>query len=176
MTQNVIRILADWARHATHGVLTGLVTVPLEAGVTRLVTFPILDEVTDPIAAKKQIDADGAQPRLVLMTAATPVHGSNAVVSPYPGDKQVSVGWRFSTKIEDVRVAMGQCDQVERALARSMGRLFRVAGNEAARTRNGVQLTNISSSDTQYGVTNKDTLLTMTIILATTARDIYIAG
>ncbi len=172
--QDVVRICADWARHPTEGIVAHLATVPLEPGVPRVSGLSITDECTDKVAALQQIP-DAGLPLVQILRGDQLGAQDRPAVRPMPADGTTQIGFRFITKATDPRAALAAADQVDRATRRCLGRLFSAPGNEAARVRNDVQVTDPTSWDNEIGFTNNDTLLTLTLVVTLSARDVYTA-
>lgn len=173
MTRNVVRILADWFRHPTYGVVAALAGIPIESGAVRLTTLSVLDEITDTTTALKQ--TPDVTPVLQVMATATPITNTSPVTAPAPPDRRVEVGARFVTKGAATETLLEQADQVLRALDVSLRALFHTPAGEAARTRNQVLFYHIEEWRTEFGMDHNDTLCTASLILTARVRDLYTA-
>lgn len=172
--QDVVRICAAWARHSTEGVVPCLGTVPLEPGVTRLTALSITDECTDGPAALQQTPTTGL-PVLQIMRGNQLLSQQRPAVQPMPADGTQQVGFRFIAKHNDATVLLAAADQVARATRRCLARMFTAPGNEGARSRNQVQVTDFQSWDEETAVTHENTLLTLTLVATLGVRDLYAA-
>lgn len=170
MLIDTARMVAAWLVHATHGVPAGLAGVPIDIGATRYDAVTVFDETNDEEAARLQ--APDALPALVVNTAGT-LDDATVAVQPYPGDLTVDVVLRHIVRDSDTDQALAALDQGQRAIRRTMARLFTVAGNEAARTRNNVQLYQLRAYRAELYRGNQDSILTMAHTYTIAVRDTW---
>lgn len=174
MTPDIVRIVAEWLRHETYGVAHYLASVPIETGATRLASLTILDEMSDPVTALKQVP--DVTPALQVMTTASPISSTSPVSNPSPPDRRVEIGVRFASKHKNAAVVLEQAGQVMRATERSLRALIQTPAGNVARTRNQVQLYHIEDWRTEYGIENDDTLITVALVLTARCRDGWVAA
>lgn len=170
MITDVVRIVADWLADATHGVAAGLTAVPLDVGVTRAAAPTLYDETRDGEASRLQ--APDVLPALVVNTGGGLQQGPIAV-RPFPADAEVELVLRHIVRDLDTDEALAWLAQGQRAIQRSMGRLFTAAGSEAARVRNDVQLYSLRSYRADLFRANDDTILTMAHTYTVAVRDVW---
>lgn len=175
MTQDVVRIVKAWLGHATYGAAVYLATVPVETGVTRLSGFTLSSSADDPTSARKNAPL-GQRPFLQVVSTADPERGTNPGIFPTPPDRTLSIGVRFGMSVnsdDDMSAVLSYGDQINRAVHKSLRQMMGTAAGEAARTRNGVQIIRWVDSTVMEGLSNDDTLFTLTILLTLEARDTF---
>lgn len=170
MDTDLVRILADWLANATHGFNAGLAAVPIDVDVTRAASVTLFDESRHPEAARMQ--APDTLPALVVNL----VGGSDqapVALQPYPGDLEVPVLIRHIVRVTDTDDGLAALSQGRRAIRRSIGRLWTVSGNEAARSRNQTQLYSLRSYRADVFRGNEDSILTMAHQYTMSVRDLW---
>lgn len=172
MLIDAIDIVGDWLAHATHGVNAGLAAVPITAGYQRAAALTLFRETLHDEAATLQ--APNTLPALVVNSAGTLEQGPIAV-RPFPADGQVELVLRHIVKDAVTARGLLALDQGARAIKWSMGRLFssQIAGTEAARSRNNVQLVSIRSYRAELYRGNEDAILTMAHTYTLDVRDTW---
>lgn len=174
MLTDCVRILADWLAHPTHGMAAGLAAVPLDGDVVRVSTVTLFDETRHEEAGRLQ--APETLPALVVNTAGTIAQGVVAV-RPFPADNQAEAVLRHIVREGDTEDGLAALVQGQRAITWSLRRLFSstIAGTEAARSRNQIQLYSIRSYRAELYRGNEDSILTMAHTLTLDVRDTWAA-
>lgn len=170
MLTDGVRIIADWLADATHGVAAGLLVVPLEAGIIRTTAVTVFDETRHEEASRLQ--APDALPALVVNSGGT-LEQASPVSRPFPADVSFDVFVRHIVRDSDTEDGLAALVQGQRAMQRSMGRLFTTAAGEAARLRNSTQLYSLRSYRAELYRGNEDSILTMAHTYSVTMRDLW---
>jgi hypothetical protein len=114
-------------------------------------------------------------PALVVNTAGTVQQGPVAT-RPFPADAEIDVVLRHIVRESDTEEAMAWLSQGARAIHRSMGRLFVVAGSESARTRNQIQLYSLRAYRAELYRGNDDSILTLAHTYTISVRDNWVTA
>lgn len=170
MLVDVVKIVNAWVTNPTHGVAAGLAVVPISAGVTRATAPTVLNEADHEGASRLQ--APDTLPALLLNSSGT-LQQTTPSVRPFPADAEVDLVLRHIVRDHETDDALSVLMQGQRAVQRTIARLFVVEGNEAARTRNGVQLYSLRSYRGEVYRGNEDSILTMAHTYTFSVRDTW---
>ncbi len=170
MLIDVVKIVDAWVTNATHGVAAGLAVVPISGGVTRATAPTVFNEADHEEASRLQ--APDALPALVINSSGT-LQQTTPGVRPFPADVEVELVLRHIVRDHETDDALSVLMQGQRAIQRTMAQLFVVVGNEAARTRNSVQLYSLRSYRGELYRGNEDSILTMAHTYTFAVRDTW---
>lgn len=170
MVIDVVKMVDAWVSNPTHGVAAGLAAVPISAGVTRATAPTVFNEADHEEASRLQ--APDTLPALVINSSGT-LQQTTPAVRPFPADTEVELVLRHIVRDHETDDALSVLMQGQRAVQRTMARMFVVAGNEAARTRNGVQIYSLRSYRGELYRGNEDSILTMAHTYTFAVRDTW---
>lgn len=141
MSIEVVRIIDAALQDATIGVAAVLDTWPLEDGDATPPNPTFYDETHDSIASREQMP-DGAGP--YVLTSSSTASGLNPATRPVT-DYNVDVLIRYGIRDADTVTAFVTAKHTLAVIAKTLRSIVTTAAGEALRTRNQVQVIEVSN-------------------------------
>jgi hypothetical protein len=164
----IVRLIADWLAHPTHGVAAQWNGVPLgdDPDITRAAVPQLGDESRREELARLQ--APDALPAITVHAA----DQDSATVSlqPFPNDTEVEVVIRHIVRNPNTTEALWHLDQGQRAIGRAMKRAL---VNLSGTPRNACFVTGITRYRAELEQSNDDTIHAMAHRYGLRVRDTW---